>query len=237
MSTFSRFNSFVSISSLSLALTAALLISAPLAHAGATKAGDGGHGAVCRKGKFEKVYLLERLEAEKLYGFNLSFGAHTSPHPVEGWRNYYFIFDAFKVARARAGAALMDRSHPFLKILALTDRIFIERREQEPEQTGDIGPARIVLPASCRLVQIGRSYERGDELHVEFGPRSFDRLGAREQAALVLHEALHRWFGHQENTLAVREAVIYLSSPLEFRQRNREAFVSLVESKRPQSFR
>lgn len=76
-------------------------------------------------------------------------------------------------------------------------------------------------------------------LHVDYF--LFDQLGANSQAAFFFHEALHKFFTTETRDSNIREPaaaslrqfIIYLSAPDEFRRMNADLARKIFESKQP----
>lgn len=201
----------------------ALLISTPTL-AGSTKAGDGGHALACPK---DRISLLDLQEAETQFGF----------------RPFLEVFYSYRVTdRAEVSAAVKQRLADFAPesfirdVVGTIDSIghnvtfFSSPFRRIP--TNDAGtiftPVHLV---GCEIFQI--AVTKGELRSVYIDYVYFAMMEATDQGALLLHEALHHWFGSQPTSLAVRQAVWFITAPYEFRVRNRANFLTLINGKAP----
>jgi len=186
-------------------LLVVLFLSSAIANAGATKAGDGGHGVVCAD---LPPQLLDLYEAENVYGMSTFF---PQDPPIDAFMT---IFNA----RMRV-EAIMGKDHPSLAIFDQAFEFLLTKTLEPgaPVETMDAGlpPIR----STCHLVQIARR-ETGDlNFMLTVDSDYWQNASEEERAMLMIHEGAHAWFPTAEMTplmpvSALRQFVGLLHSTL-----------------------
>lgn len=204
-------------------LPAAQLRAAP---GSGTIVGDGGHGIFCPGEGRNR--LLESIEAETLYGFKLDTGlSRTAIEDVSLFNNEII---------ARLDQLDPDHQDQILKSLVRfleepPSVIFVPKVPRpvvEPVEVRiDIADCVVLILARFDHTYAGRG-------RAQISKFEYAGLPVEDKIALLLHETLHGFFGPQASTLAVRQAVIYLSAPANFRLRNFSTFKRLLETKTAQ---
>lgn len=175
--------------------------------------------------------LLDLFEARNAYGFEPSI-----IDPRSEYREDLIEGDTLKAltfAQARAGRVL-GAKHPFLDVFKIRSvRMSLVIIGREPIPANDFGDFLYPVPKKCDLVQAAEWHRTDAGVEIRMSYPEWISLGIQDKMALVLHELLHDAFPGNQTTVATRQAVIYLTAPRQFREKNAEAFARLVQTRQP----
>lgn len=204
---------------------ALLLVSgSAFARGGGYSAGDGGHGVQCGS----VVELLDLYEARRLYGFAPDLGNSS----MTNWP-YYFL--TMETARFRFKEAIPLTPH-MKKLFGRAEELAQTAERVDwvygAPRTDDVGPLLVPLHHGCKISQVANHATlRGvNDSRIRINQDLWDGMSEVDQAATFLHESFHDYF-HGKTTLAIRQFVMYLTAPREFRERNRRVFARLVTTR------
>jgi hypothetical protein len=211
---------------------------------GSTSVKDGGHGILCRKpnlsfhpagSAFEyNLDLLDFFEGPSLFA---RFNDQASEITDETIGSKYFASNVCNelLSRKRQVEKYLKRSrisNAFSEACRLASTAKFQRHLAETE---DFGPALKRPQMHCKLVQIAvRSLNKGVE-QVLIDDSLASMLTFSESAALLLHEALHKYFSPEENTQAVRQTVVYIFAEGGYQKQNRELISRVIQTGLPAS--
>ena len=208
-----------------LVLLLGLTVGANYAEASGSKAGNGGHGVLCKS--FVQSELLDLYEAREVYGIVADYVPFAT---VES-----------ELSRLQFELSLiLPKDHPFLGLFneALKLNETFELTEAGLGFTQDAGFLAGALSADCELTQIARRVSVGGELsYIIVQKKDWDWMLSTQQALLLFHEAAHSWFeynrtpGELPSTLAARQIVGALSGSRDYRLRKAAVLRSIIATR------
>ncbi|MEK6556247.1 MAG: hypothetical protein AABZ31_13455, partial [Bdellovibrionota bacterium] len=194
---------------------------------GASTVGDGGQGIDC-----DGKHLLEFYEARNAYGFEPSFGAKFYQDILNN------VKTAIHIARKRFQGAYgpnVQVEEGFRLALHIASHIkanmaWISHRKLK--LINDVGPLDVRLPKGCSIFQAAYFQSRTQlKPRIVFYESVFSEFPNNDISALILHEAFHVIFSKENHNKALRQFIIFLSAPREFREKNKELFKILYDKK------
>jgi len=188
------------------ALALLMLFPTSPSFAGATKAGDGGNVVSCQTQYSKVVRFFDLVEEQRFpaYATALDLSVDVEPDLTSA--------EFFARAEQRATEAL-GQGHPFLKFIELAQSWQISPFifTYHVFHTDDTGFTPFMTPGNCRIENVG--YRSRIKDYLELNLTMWNLLPQKDRVALLLHEAIHRWFASNLYTIAERESVRYLLSP------------------------
>lgn len=200
--------------------------------AGGVVVGDGGYVLKCGAARAVVLDLKEYefISGEKYQVPQISLMApRSSPSDFNEYLQF-FINRAVRV---------LGYAHPFIKTLRHADEVYENvdfRSSWQFRISNKLGPIYTEVPQGCSLQQVGVRYIQDGVERVMLEQDVTWGMDWYNFSVLIVHESLHSWFDPQETSLPVRQAIWYLAGSDEFRTKNAETFVRLINEKQPQVF-
>ncbi len=177
---------------------------------GGITVGNGGEGVVCKTQSQTSIELLDIYEAKRLY-------------PVSGWSDASGLYAQAEIENFRASFVGL----PIAEVLQVvfSDALVASRSLQYGTHfsTFDRGFARVEIPEDCKIVQLAMSRKNlPGTMDVLINRPLWEALSPRQQALVIIHEALHQRFPGSSDSVAVRQLTAYIGGDLNFKIRNEE---------------
>lgn len=175
---------------------------------------DGGHGLACAN--HIGYQLLDVVEAKVIFG-TIDF-----PNPTTELRNPL----ASRLAKA------IGSRHPLVALLRNSPNLFLSF-SSALKPTTDFVRSFVKLPAGCRIVQLANFESSGKaDRFVQYRadlqslPNDSNILNL-----LMAHEQLHTWFPSHTDNRPIRQLLILLLAPKDYRDLNADLIRTLVGTK------
>lgn len=185
---------------------------------GATGVGDGGTGVVCTAADGSKSFdLLDLYEAEQLHGVSFNLFTMSESYVVE-------ISNLQSMYETTTGD------------LSLRNVFFFAQTTKPLLRDGlgfsyDVLPFTLALREGCELRQIGYRYSSYARSVVEIDRETWQGLSTRQQALLMIHEALHdRLASGFQGASDLREVVAFIAAPIDFQIKNANRIRQILQS-------
>ena len=200
-----------------------LFTSVSFAEGGATTAGDGGQGVICKAKNFSSrnqigyshtVELLDLFEARRQF----SDESWSFSNSVVGRQDFYFrnfknsvckILSS-KQRRLKRLGYQADTLKAFEEACDLADRM---RFKSKIPITADFGQVAVPLPSNCQIFQLGYRVKVNGHDEVWINETLAQYLNESELAAILLHEALHPYLNESNLNSGVRKFVALAFAP------------------------
>lgn len=208
-----------------------------LAKGGATGAGDGGHGVLCKTwfksphGSTEDatVTLLDLFEANRLHGDH--FWPSTDSSEMFTWPIDQSV--ANQVCGELNARRKRFQKSTGINLQAEFDRACgvaqkMQARDSLPE-TKDFGRLRVAIPKNCELIQIGVFYPNADNPRIFIDRMAAVVMNASQLSALAFHEVMHMRIRDHGSTEDLRSVVAYAFADTAYQQEHRAEVIRILK--------
>jgi len=214
-----------------------LIFSVQKTSAGIDKVGNGGHLVVCDNNLWKDYFLLDYFEAKHFFHFrpSLSIG---NDYDEALWQ---YSSKRISIAALRM-LEVVPSNHEIMSIFSRAQNFvknadFEFHEDIENIETRDTGKVWAKIPRRCKLTQVAIRKIVDGEDRIIINKDVYKDMGKSNYIGLMIHEALHDYFGSQTTTLAVRQVIWWLSAPRKFRSANAALIRDVIDNKSPVDIR
>ncbi|RYZ76286.1 MAG: hypothetical protein EOP05_05465 [Proteobacteria bacterium] len=166
---------------------------------GGSTVGDGGEAVVCTSGEFKTARLFDIYEAQFLY-------------PRHVWSDSYLLSTNEELSVLAEVTRNAISSNALDEVFRIAQTALTNFKMASLPQVTDSGSVGVPLQDGCSVKTLALSGVWGHSLAVTVEQNLWHLMSPRDQALLMIHEALHSYFPTEPNTIAVRQVVQYIAA-------------------------